>query len=81
MPFRKIVFLEDTFSTKDCHLRAWAGLDYEFIKLGFTTYIHLDKFDEYKACDSGDIMFLICHVTSHDIFKGLCKFKDGSPSR
>ena len=35
---------------------------------------------DHTHCDSGDIMFLICHMTSRErMFKGLCEFMDGSP--
>ena len=34
---------------------------------------HQDKFDDPRHCDSGDLMFLICHKTPRDhVFKGLC---------
>ena len=43
---------------------------------------HLIKFSSYRHCDSGDIMFRICHVASGDhIFRRLCEFMGGSPSR
>ena len=36
---------------------------------------HADKFSDNKYCESGDIRFLICHLTSHDhTFKGLREF-------
>ena len=41
---------------------------------------HPDKSCDYKYCDSGDIMFLICHVTSLEhMFIGLYEFMDGGP--
>ena len=41
-----------------------------------------DKFCDYYHCDSGDVMFLICHVTSRKhMFKELCGFMGGSSSR
>ena len=37
---------------------------------------------EHRPCDSGDILFLICNVTSlGHIFKGLCEFMGESLSR
>ena len=43
---------------------------------------HLDKSCEHRHYDSGDIVFLICHVTSRaDMFKELCEFMGGIPSR
>ena len=37
---------------------------------------HPGKFCEHRHCDSGDIVFLICHVISREhTFKGLCEFK------
>ena len=44
---------------------------------------HLDKFCEHWNCDSGDIGFLICSVTSPEehMFKELCEFTGGIPSR
>ena len=43
---------------------------------------HPDESCEHKHCDSGDIMFSICHVTSREyMFKGLYEFIGGSTSR
>ena len=40
-----------------------------------------DKFSDHRFYESGDLMFSICHVTSHDhMLKGLCVFMGGSPS-
>ena len=37
---------------------------------------------DHKHCDGGDITFLICHITSREhVFKGLCEFIGGRPSR
>ena len=42
---------------------------------------HPDKSCDHKYCDSGDIVFLIRHITSRELmFKGLCEFMDGSTS-
>ena len=42
---------------------------------------HRHKSYDHKHWDSGDVVFLIFHVTSiEDIFKGLCKFMGGNPS-
>ena len=39
-----------------------------------------DKSCDPKHCDSGDIMFLICHVTSCEhMFKRLCEFMGEVP--
>ena len=39
---------------------------------------HYDKFDDRKYCGSGDMTFLICHVTSNDYsFKGSCEIIGG----
>ena len=36
---------------------------------------YADNSCDHKYCDSKDIMFLICRVTSCEpLFKGLCKF-------
>ena len=36
---------------------------------------------DHKHCHSGDIIFLICHVSSREhIVKGLYKFMGGSPT-
>ena len=41
---------------------------------------HPDKSCDHGHYDSGDIVFLICHVTSREhMFKGLCEFVGGSP--
>ena len=41
----------------------------------------LDKFGDHIHCDSGDITFLICHVTLGDrLLKGIYEFMGGSPS-
>ena len=43
---------------------------------------HSNKFSDHRHCGNGDLMFLICHVTSHDhVFKGLYGFTDGTQSR
>lgn len=40
---------------------------------------HRDKFGEHRYRDTGDMMLIIYHVTSHDhTFKGLSKFKSES---
>ena len=42
----------------------------------------LATFGGHRHCGSGDIMFLICHVTSRDhVFKGICDFMGKSHSR
>ena len=42
---------------------------------------HLGKSCEHRHYDSGDIVFLICHVTSCEhMCKGLCDFMGGIPS-
>ena len=39
-----------------------------------------DKFCDHKYYDNGDLMFLICHVTSSEhMFKVLYEFTGGSP--
>ena len=41
-----------------------------------------EKSSDHCYCDSEDIKFSICHLTSCDyIFKELCEFKGGSPLR
>ena len=41
-----------------------------------------DRSSNHKHYDSGDIMFLSCHVTSHDnMFKGFYEFIGRRPSR
>ena len=41
---------------------------------------HPGKFCEHRHCDSGDIVFLICHVISREhTFKGLCEFRVEEP--
>ena len=43
---------------------------------------HFDKFGHHRHCDSGNLMFLIFHVTSCDYkFKRLCEVLDGGPSQ
>ena len=43
---------------------------------------HPGKFGDHGHCDSEDIMFLICYMTSGNcMFKGLCEFMGGSPSQ
>ena len=43
---------------------------------------YADNFCDHKHCDGGDMIFLICHLTTHEqMFKGLCKFMGGNPSR
>ena len=39
----------------------------------------LDKLDDHRHCKKGD-MFLICHMTACDMFKGLCYLMGGSLS-
>ena len=40
-----------------------------------------DKFSDHRFYESGDLMFSICHVTSHDrMLKELRVFTGGSPS-
>ena len=42
---------------------------------------HPAKFSGLRHCGSGDIMALVCHVILDDhVIKGLCNFKDESPS-
>ena len=42
---------------------------------------YANKSCDHKHYDCGDIMFLICHVTSSKhMFKGLCEFMGRSPS-
>ena len=42
---------------------------------------HPDKLGDNRYCDKSDLMFLICHVTSHNhLFKRSCDFMIGSPS-
>ena len=44
-----------------------------------TVYHYSDKFNDHNHCDSGDITFLICDLTSRDyMFKGLREFMTGS---
>ena len=41
---------------------------------------HTDKSCDHNHCNSGDIMFLICHVTSREhMFKGLYEFMGEAP--
>ena len=43
---------------------------------------HPEKFGDHTHCDTGDAMFLICHVISRDhMFTGLYKVMSGSPVR
>ena len=43
---------------------------------------HQDKFFDHRHCDRGDIMFLICHVTSRKhMFKDLYWFMGGSSTQ
>ena len=43
---------------------------------------HADKYCGHKHYDVGDIVFLVCHVTSRKhMIKGLCEFMIGNPSR
>ena len=43
---------------------------------------HLRKSCEHRNYGSGDIVLLICHVTSFEhIFEGLCELMGGIPSR
>ena len=40
----------------------------------------MNNFGKHRHCYTGDLTILICHVTSSNhIFKGSCKFMDGSP--
>ena len=42
---------------------------------------HPDSSSGNKHCDSGDIIFLICYMTSRKhMVKELCEYMDGSPS-
>ena len=42
---------------------------------------HPNKFGDHRHSDSRDIMFLICHITSHgQTFKRLCCFMGQSSS-
>ena len=43
---------------------------------------HPNKFGDHRHCGNGDLMFLICHMTSRDhMLKGLYGFIGGSPLR
>ena len=43
---------------------------------------HLGKCCEHRHYDSGGIVFLICYMISREhMFKGLCEFMGGIPSR
>ena len=43
---------------------------------------HADKYCGHEHYDVGDIVFLVCHVTSRKhMIKGLCEFMSGNPSR
>ena len=49
--------------------------------MGVNSFCYVDKSCEHKHSDAGD-MFLICHVIfCEHIFKCLCEFMGGSPSR
>ena len=40
------------------------------------------KSGDYRHCDTGDLMFLICHMTSNNhLFRGLYNFIVESPSK
>ena len=42
---------------------------------------HLAKFNGHRPCGSGDIAYLIYHVTLKDhLIKGFCDFMEGSSS-
>ena len=42
-------------------------------------YNHPATFGEHSHCDSGDLTYLICHVTLQDyVIKGSCDFMEGS---
>ena len=42
---------------------------------------HPDKFGGHKNCDSGDIKYLICHITSQNqVFEESCNSMSGSSS-
>ena len=46
----------------------------------FVVCHHPYKSFDHKLCDSGDIMFLIRHMTSREHrFKGLCEFTGETP--
>ena len=46
--------------------------------LGFVNFI--DKKIKLTNCGSGDIMVLVCHLTSqYHLIKGSCEFMDGTP--
>ena len=41
---------------------------------------YADKSCDHKHCNDGDMMFLICHMTSHEhMFKGLREFFGWKP--
>ena len=47
--------------------------------LGFVNFI--DKKIKLTNCGSGDIMVLVCHLTSqYHLIKGSCEFMDGTPT-
>ena len=42
---------------------------------------HPDKSCDHNYCDNGDIILLICHVTTREqMFKWLCEFMSGRPT-
>ena len=43
---------------------------------------HPEKFEDHRHCDSGNLVLLICHMTSRDLmFNWFCYFIDGNPLR
>ena len=58
--------------------RSWKFYRWDLL----TIHYHPDGFGNHRNCDSGDIMFLICHLTSRNhMFKGLCEFMGWSSSQ
>ena len=37
---------------------------------------YLGKFSEHKYCDTEDVVFFICSVTSRELLKGLYEFNN-----
>ena len=47
----------------------------------FAVNHHPNKFRDNRYCDESDLMFLICHMISHNLLpKYSCDFMIGSPS-
>ena len=55
----------------------------QFYEYKLHTVSHLStNFDSSKHCGGGNLMFLICHMSSrNNVFKGLCHFMVGSSLR